>query len=103
MGSEANKRRGVERESRNKRISDLIKSEAACVVFVCWAHADFHYSAVKLSSFSFRDIEVDVQEKPKPLKRDAERGSKKGNKHTKIKPTVYLKLASHLCKIATAV
>lgn len=110
MARKGNKRSGVERErgSRNKLgISDLVKSEMTCVECVCWAHANFSRlrGEILVSPFSFRDIEVDVQEKPKPLKRGAERegGSKRGNKHTKIKPTVYLKPASHLCKIATAV
>lgn len=64
--------------------------------------ASLHGPAAKLASLCFQDIEVRVQEKPKPLNRDAERASKRGNKHTKIKPTVYSKPASHLCKIATA-
>lgn len=65
-------------------------------------HDSFHDPSAKLASLCFQDIVVRVQEKPKPLNRDAERASKRGNKHTKIKPTVYLKPASHLCKIATA-
>lgn len=65
-----------ERGSRNKLgISDLVKSEMTCVECVCWAHANFSRlrGETLVSPFSFCDIEVDVQEKPKPLKRGAER------------------------------
>lgn len=62
--------------SRNKRgFSDLVKSEMTCVECVCWAQANFSRlrGETLVSPFSFRDIEVDVQEKPKPLNRGAER------------------------------
>lgn len=89
-----------EREQELTGHSYLTESELACASTL--GHVSFHDPAAKLASFCFQDFEVRVQEKPKPLNRDTERASKRGNKHTKIKPTVYLKPASHLCKIATA-
>lgn len=101
IGSEA----GVAGIKLTTRISNLIKTKTTSL-FVCGEEfsftsvtdtVNFHNPAVKLV-FHFNDIKVDVQEKAKHWKE-----MQRGNKHTKIKPTVYLEQASHPYKMATTV